>query len=75
MQNHYIRFGRRYRLPSTVEIHDELRADFVPGYVHKSWAQYGFAKPGSSPIEPEKQNGELLDLALKPRKEPIETRS
>ena len=46
MQNYYIRFGRRYPLPSTAEILDELSSDYVPGYVRKSWAQYGFAKLG-----------------------------
>jgi hypothetical protein len=42
MQTHYTRFGRRYRIPSTVEILDELRSDFIPGYTRKSWAQFGF---------------------------------
>lgn len=42
MQAHYTRFGRRYRIPSTMEILDELRSGYLPGYVRKSWAQFGF---------------------------------
>jgi hypothetical protein len=45
MHNYYVRFGRRHKFPSTVEILDELRSDLVPGYFRKSWAQHGFAKP------------------------------
>lgn len=45
MQNYYVRFGRRHPLPSTAEILDELRADYVPSYVRKSMAQYGFKRP------------------------------
>jgi len=33
MQNSYIRFGRRFAIPSTAQILDELKTDFVPGYV------------------------------------------
>lgn len=45
MQSYYVRFGRRHRIPSTVEILDELRSGLVPGYVRKSWAQEGFTRP------------------------------
>ncbi len=33
MQNSYIRYGRRFVIPSTAQILDELKTDFVPGYV------------------------------------------
>lgn len=33
MQNSYIRYGRRFAIPSTAQILDELKADFVTGYV------------------------------------------
>ena len=45
MLPYYVRFGRRHRIPSTVEILDELRSGLVPGYVRKSWAQQGFIRP------------------------------
>lgn len=45
MQSYYVRFGRRHRIPSTVEILAELRSGLVPGYVRKSWAQQGFIRP------------------------------
>ena len=45
MLPYYVRFGRRQRIPSTVEILDELRSGLVPGYVRKSWAQDGFIRP------------------------------
>ena len=45
MLPYYVRFGRRQRIPSTVEILDELRSGLVPGYVRKSWAQHGFIRP------------------------------
>lgn len=45
MLSYYVRFGRRHRIPSTVEILDELRSGLVPGYVRKSWAQWGFSRP------------------------------
>jgi hypothetical protein len=48
MQTHYIRFGIKHRIPSTVSILDELRSACVPGYVRKSWTQFGFAQPGLS---------------------------
>ena len=33
MQRTYIRYGRRYSIPSTAQILDELKTGFVPGYV------------------------------------------
>jgi hypothetical protein len=45
MLAYYVRFGRRHRIPSTVEILDELRSGLVPDYVRKSWAQHGFIRP------------------------------
>lgn len=47
MQTHYIQYGRRHRIPSTVEILDELRSGYLRDYVRKSWAQFGFTKPES----------------------------
>ena len=44
MQNYYVKYGRRHRIPSTVEILDELRSGYVPGYVRKSRAQFGFVR-------------------------------
>ena len=32
----YIRYGRRHPIPPTVQIRDELRAGYTPGYVPKS---------------------------------------
>lgn len=58
MQSYYVRFGRRHRLPSTVEILDELRSGYLPGYVRKSWAQEGFSRPDVS--------GEKAASALEP---------
>ena len=45
MLPYYVRFGRRHRIPSTVEILDELRSGLVPGYVRKSGAQHGLIRP------------------------------
>ena len=36
MKTSYIRYGRRHPIPSTVQIRDELRAGYTPGYVPKS---------------------------------------
>ena len=33
MQSHYVRYGRRYSVPSTAQILDELKTGFVPDYV------------------------------------------
>lgn len=41
MQARYTRFGRRYRVPSIVEISEQLRSGDIPGHVRKSWAQFG----------------------------------
>ena len=48
----YIRYGRRYSIPSTAQILDELKAGFVEGYVPIS---QGYKKPG----EPGKASGEI----------------
>lgn len=53
MQTHYTRFGRRYRIPSTVEILDELRSGYILGYVRKSCAQFGFV-PRQAEVGPAK---------------------
>lgn len=58
MQTHYIQYGRRHRIPSTVEILDELRSGYVPGYVRKSWAQFGFVKPGCDVDKSQSPRGE-----------------
>jgi len=36
MLPYYVRFGRRHRIPSTVEILDELRSGLVPSYVRRT---------------------------------------
>jgi len=51
MQNYYVKYGRRHRIPSTVEILDELRRGYVPGYVRKSWAQFGFVRDAGQKIQ------------------------
>jgi hypothetical protein len=33
MQTSYIRFGRRYSIPSTAQVLDELKSGYVAGYV------------------------------------------
>jgi hypothetical protein len=43
MQTSYIRFGRRYSIPSTAQILDELKTGFVAGYVPIG---QGRTKPG-----------------------------
>lgn len=47
MQKSYIRFGRRFVIPSTAQILDELKTDFVPGYVPIS---RGYRKPDKQPV-------------------------
>jgi hypothetical protein len=64
MQNYYVRFGRRHPIPSTVEILDELRSGYVPGYVRKSWAQYGFVKPGLADARQENAQDETSDPSI-----------
>jgi hypothetical protein len=48
MQKSYIRFGRKFAIPSTVQILDELKTDFVPGYVPIS---RGFRQPRTQPAK------------------------
>ena len=48
MQNSYIRFGRRFAIPSTAQILDELKTDFIPGYVPIS---RGFCHPCTQPAK------------------------
>lgn len=74
MQNYYVRFGRRHKFPSTVEILDELRSGLVPGYFRKSLAQHGFAKPACA-SEPEKPEAEPHAPATMTLAEPILVRS
>jgi hypothetical protein len=50
MQTSYIRYGRRFSIPSTAQILDELKTDFVAGYVPVS---RGYVKPA----EPEMTDG------------------
>lgn len=40
MQRTYIRYGRRYSIPSTAQILDELKTGFVPGYVPVSGGDF-----------------------------------
>ena len=42
MQTSYVKYGRRHSIPSTAQILDELKADFVEGYVPIS---QGYKKP------------------------------
>lgn len=63
MQNYYVRFGRRHSIPSTAEILDELCSDYVPGYVRKSSAQYGFTKSGAAAATPLHRLDKLLDAS------------
>jgi hypothetical protein len=66
MHSYYVRFGRRYKFPSTVEILDELRADLVPGYVRKSQAQHGFTKPVcAEPVESESPAAQAEPIAIR----------
>lgn len=46
MQTSYIRYGRRYSIPSTAQILDELKAGYVKDYVPIS---QGYKKPNHSP--------------------------
>ena len=75
MQNYYVRFGRRHSIPSTAEILDELRSDYVPDYVRKSWAQFGFTKSGPEAAEPMKPDPGPPGSASMTQAEPIPTRS
>jgi hypothetical protein len=47
MKNYYVRFGRRFAIPSTAQILDELKTDFVPGYVPIS---RGYRKTCHQPV-------------------------
>jgi hypothetical protein len=42
MQTSYVRYGRRFSIPSTAQILDELKTGFVEGYVPVSG---GYKKP------------------------------
>jgi hypothetical protein len=33
MKDSYLRYGRRFKIPSTAQILDELKTGFIPGYV------------------------------------------
>ena len=72
MQSYFVRFGRRHRLPSTVEILDELRSGYLPGYVRKSWAQHGFSQP---PLSDGDTSETALARALLPGPVATETRA
>lgn len=48
MQTSYIRYGRRYSIPSTAQILDELKTGFVDGYVPVSQGYQKPAEPGGS---------------------------
>jgi hypothetical protein len=65
MQNYYVCFGSRHPIPSTVEILDELRSGYVPGHVRKSWAQYGFTRPGRAGAIPVHAPNESPDAQLR----------
>ena len=44
MQTNYIRFGRRYSIPSTAQVLDELKTGFVANYVP---INKGYNKPST----------------------------
>ena len=76
VKSYYIRFGTRHRVPSTVEILDELRDGYAPNYVRKSWAANGFkrpnvhneetAHPGAEPAEQMTSASERASLRVFP---------
>jgi hypothetical protein len=51
MQTNYIRFGRRYPIPSTAQILDELKTGFVANYVPISRGYNKLSAQGAATAE------------------------
>ena len=77
MQTSYIRFGRRYSIPSTAQVLDELKSGYVAGYVpisqgykkapaHKTEAD---GHGNTQKLTPDLDRRENEGGALRPRKD------
>jgi len=63
MQTSYIRYGRRYSIPSTAQLLDELKAGFVEGYVPISHGYTAPAQPGETDDKADDPDGKEKSVA------------